>query len=129
MAFLTKEEDTKRIIELDGIQPRSVGGRSVVGVAREAKALNISLEEYHGIIRKHIAAAKLSEPLKSTVLSSIDFNGYYGLGVLVISVPAQKEPSYFNDEMYWRDGDNTKKADSAKLIASIGRRFWSNTIM
>ncbi|GHC56150.1 DUF262 domain-containing protein [Neogemmobacter tilapiae] len=118
-----KPEHTAKIVELDGVQPRNVGGRDVVGVAREAKALGISLEDYHGIIRKHIAASNLSEPLKSQVLSSIDFNAYYGLGLIIISVPAQAELSYYNDEVYWREGDNTKKADTAKLIASIGQRF------
>lgn len=117
------EAHVKKIIELDKINPRMVGGRSVVGVEREARALGISLEDYHSILRKHIEAANLSEPLKSSVLSSIDFNAYYGLGLMVITVPAQTEPSYFNDEIYWRDGDNTKKADAPKLIASIGRRF------
>lgn len=118
-----KAEDVARIVALDKIQPREVGGRSVVGVSREAKALGISLEDYHGILRKHIEASGLSEPLKSSVLSSIDFNDYFGYGMIVITVPPQKEPSYLNDEMFWRDGDNTKKADSPKLIASVGRRF------
>jgi len=118
-----KEDDIKRIVELDKVQPRMVGDRGVVGVAREAKALGISLEDYHGILRKHIGSANLSEPLKSSVLSSIDFNTYFGLGIIVITIPAQKEPSYFNDEVYWRDGDNTRKADTPKLIASIGGRF------
>lgn len=118
-----KEEDVERIAALDKVQPREVGGRSVVGVSREAKAIGISLEDYHGILRKHIGASGLSEPLKSSVLSSIDFNDYFGYGVIVITIPPQKEPSYLNDEVFWRDGDNTKKADSPKLIASIGRRF------
>lgn len=118
-----KPEDVARIVSLDKIQPRDVGGRSVVGVSREARALGISLEDYHGIIRKHIEASGISEPLKSSVLSSIDFNEYYGYGLIIITIPPQKEPSYLNDDMFWRDGDNTKKADSPKLIASIGRRF------
>lgn len=118
-----KEEDKKKIAKLDGIQPREVGGRWVVGVAREARVLGISLEDYHSIFRKHIASANLSEPLKSDVLSSIDYNSYYGLGIIIIGVPTQNEPSYFNDEIYWRDGDNTVKADTPKLISSVSRRF------
>lgn len=118
-----KPDDVDRIVELDGIQPREVGSRSVVGVKREADALGISLEKYHGILRSHIANSGLSEPLKSSILSSIDYNSYFGLGVIVISIPEQSEPSYFNGEIYWRDSDNTRKAETAKQIADISRRF------
>ena len=115
--------DAARVRELDGVQPRSVGTWNVVGIDREARVLGISLENYHQLIRNHFENSNLSEPLKSGVLSSIDYNPYYGLGVLVITVPAQKEPAYVGDEMYWRDGDNTRAAVGAKLIADIGRRF------
>lgn len=118
-----KEADTQRIVTLDNIHPREVGGRSVVGICREARALNISPEEYHSIIRLHIQNSNLSETLKASVLSSIDFNNYYGLGVVIISIPPQKEPSYFNDKIYWRNGDNTQEAQTAKDISDISRRF------
>ncbi len=115
--------DVERIEILDRIQPRMVGDRAVVGINREALALGITLEQYHRLLREHIARSKLSSPLKDSVLSSIDFNSYYGLGVIVISVPEQRELSYFSDEVYWRDGDNTRRADNAKQIAEISRRF------
>lgn len=118
-----KDADVNRIIELDKIFPREVGIWKVVGINREAAALGISLEEYHNIIRNSIEKSFLSNPLKNSVLSSIDFNAYYGLGVIVISIPEQKEPSYVGDDMYWRDGDCTKLAVGAKQIADIGRRF------
>lgn len=117
------QKDAARAQELDGVQPRSVGSWEVVGVDREARALGMSLEQYHNLVRTHFEKSDLSDPLKSNVLSSIDYNPYYGLGVLIISVPAQKEPSYVGDKMFWRDGDNTKAAEGAKLIAEIGRRF------
>ncbi|ESQ83175.1 hypothetical protein AEAC466_15040, partial [Asticcacaulis sp. AC466] len=118
-----KPADVTRIISLDKIQPRTVGDRAVVGIVREAVAMGITLEDYHNKIRTHIANSKLSEPLKSAVLSSIDYNAYYGLGVIVISVPEQKEPSYFKDQIYWRNGDNTELAKTPKQIADISRRF------
>ncbi|WP_229707264.1 AlbA family DNA-binding domain-containing protein [Bombella mellum] len=118
-----KEDDTQRIEKLDKIQPRKVGDRSVVGVHREAKRLNMPFEKYFSKIREHIDASTLSQPLKNSVLSSIDFNDYYGLGIIVISIPPQKEPSYLNDKIYWRNGDHTEEATSAKAIASIIQRF------
>lgn len=118
-----KPNDVERIKEIDHILPREVGGRFVVGVNREAYILNITLEKYHGIIHDYISKSELSEPLKGTILSSIDYNSYYGLGIIVISIPMQKEPSYFKGNIYWRDGDSTKIAEGAKQISDISRRF------
>lgn len=117
------DADANRIVELDGIQGRKVGSWHVVGIDRETAAMGISREQYHTRIQDLFRSSKLSEPLKSAILSSIDYNAYYGLGVMVISVPPQKEPSYVGDEMFWRDGDNTRRATGAKLISDIGRRF------
>ncbi|WP_034993476.1 DUF262 domain-containing protein [Beijerinckia mobilis] len=123
LGVANEEKDAERIVKLDGIRARRVGSWHVVGIDREAKALGISLEAYHNIIRTAFQNSDLSDPLKTNILSSIDYNAYYGLGVIVISILPQKEPSYVGEEMYWRDGDNTKIAKEAKLIAEIGRRF------
>jgi Protein of unknown function DUF262 len=118
-----KEKDAHRVKIIDGVEAKIVGSRFVVGVKRESTALNITLEKYHAIIRESIEKSALSEPLKGAVLSSIDFNAYYGFGVVVIGIPPQREPSFVGNKMYWRDGDSTKLADNAKLISDIGRRF------
>jgi len=118
-----KEADAIKIQELDGIQARKVGGWYVVGIDREAKTLGFSLEKYHSIIRHAFENSKISSPTKEAILSSIDYNPYYGLGIIIISIPPQKEPTYVGDEMYWRDGDNTKLAEGAKQISDVGRRF------
>lgn len=115
--------DAQQVRHLDGVEPRRVSDRFVVGINREAVVLGITLEEYHKMVREFIAKSNLSEALKSCVLSSLDFNSYFGLGVIVIGVPPQKEPSFLGEGMYWRDGDNTRVADTAKLISDIGRRF------
>lgn len=118
-----KAADTERIKALDGIDGRPVGKRVVVGVDREARALGKQLEEYHGLIRDRIKNSPLSEPLKTSVLSNIDYNAFYGLGLIVISVPPQKELSYYGDDVYWREGDTTSLASAPKLIATIAQRF------
>jgi len=118
-----KIKDAERISKLDGVQARKVGIWHVVGIDREAKAQSISLEQYHSIIRQAFEKSELSEPTKAAILSSIDYNAYYGYGVIIISIPSQKEPTYVGDLMYWRDGDNTRLAEGAKQISDIGRRF------
>jgi hypothetical protein len=118
-----KVSDAERVKQLDGITPRLVGKRFVVGVSREAKALKVSLEAYIGLWRDAIKNSKLSSPLKEDVLSHIDFNEYFGLGVITITVPPQKSASSVGDEVYWRQADQTTQASSMKIATQIGSRF------
>lgn len=118
-----KDADATRIAQLDGVTPRKIGKRQVVGVNREAKVLGKTTEEYFTIWRDAVKNSPLSEPLKSDVLSNIDFNSFFGLGVIVLRVPPQKDISYFDGDVYWRDGDQTVKAETPQQIASIAKRF------
>ncbi|WP_204365818.1 AlbA family DNA-binding domain-containing protein, partial [Microbacterium sp. B24] len=119
-----KPADTARVQSLDGVQPRKVGSaRDVVGVLREAVALGESPEHYVARWKTAISQSPLSEPLKTDVLSSLSFNDYYGLGVLVISIPRQRGLSFYGEDVYWRNGDSTMKAEGAKRIADIASRF------
>jgi hypothetical protein len=117
------ESDAARVKMLDGIIPRKVGKRFVVGINREAKLMKLSTEEYFAKWKNAIKASDLSTAVKQSVLSNIDFNAFYGLGVLVITIPPQKELSYINEELYWREGDSTKKAETPKQIAALAQRF------
>ncbi len=118
-----KENDAARAVEIDKITPRIVGKRSVVGVNREAGRLGISLEKYFSIWKDGIRNSKLSEKLRGDVLSKMDFNTYYDLGLIVISVPPQTELSYVGDYVFWREGDSPKLAESAKDVAMLAKRF------
>jgi hypothetical protein len=118
-----KSADTERIIALDGIKPIEVGKRSVVGITREAKAMGMSVEDYVAKWKSAIKASGLSSPLKETVLSCTDFNSYFDLGVLVISIPPQKELSYVAGQVFWREGDSTVLASEPKVIAGLAKRF------
>jgi hypothetical protein len=118
-----KESDAQRIATLDGITPKKVGKKFVVGITREAKVLNISPEAYFGKWKTALKDSALSSPLKEAVLSNMDFNDYYGMGVVVVTIPPQKQLSYVGDNVYWREGDSTSLASTAKVIASIAQRF------
>lgn len=118
-----KDADATRIKKLDGIEPKRVGKRYVVGVAREANILNITLEQYFAKWKEAIKRSKLSAALRDSVLSSIDFNSYFGLGVIIFTVPPQKELSYVGDEVFWRNGDSTEQATVPKQIAALAQRF------
>lgn len=118
-----KDSDAERVLKLDGIRSTKVARRHVVGVAREAKQLGITVEAYYAKWKRYISDSDLSESLKMSVLSSIDYNTYFGLGVIVITIKPQNDISYYNGEVYWRDGDETKKAEDARQVAAIAKRF------
>ncbi|MET8654118.1 GmrSD restriction endonuclease domain-containing protein [Nocardia aurea] len=118
-----KKEDADKIRVKDKIEPRPVGRRFVVGVKREADRLKELPEVYFSRWKNAIRNSELSENLKAGVLSNMDYNDYFGLGVIVIRVPAQTELSYVGDDVFWREGDSTLKADSARTIAMLAKRF------
>jgi hypothetical protein len=118
-----KDADTKRIKQLDNVEPRRISKRDIVGVNREAKAVGCTVEEYYTKIKDRIKNSPISEPLRSHVLSSIDYNSFYGYGLVIITVVAQAELSFYADDVYWREGDATVKAENQKQVALLAKRF------
>lgn len=100
-----------------------MGKRWVVGVSREARRLKISTEQYYARWKDGIRHSALSSALRDSVLSSMDFNSFYGLGLIVIVIPQQKELSYVGEDVFWRDGDATSLATNSKQIVALGKRF------
>lgn len=117
-----KDADATRVETLYGVKPRRVGRRKVVGVRREAEALGESVEAYVQRIRDSILNSDLSEPLKGHLLSSVTFNDYYGMGVVVIRVPAQADVSNVGDHVFVRQVDQTVEATGLQLL-NIQKRF------
>lgn len=123
-----KENDANRVRELDKIEPIKVGNRFIVGVAREARVLKISLEQYVAKWRDAIKFSHLSEPIKTSVLSHIDFHSFYGLGVIIITITPQNELSYVKNVVYWRNGDSTEQVtmENPKMLIDLSKRFISS---
>lgn len=117
-----QEQHANLVSQLDRIEPIKIGSRYVVGVKREAAKMGISLEDYFSKWATAIRNSDLSEPLKSQVLSTMDFNDFYGLGLLIITIPPQQNISSVGDNVYWRDADNTKLANGIQ-VARIAQRF------
>jgi hypothetical protein len=118
-----KKADAERIKKIDGVEPKKIGRRFVVGVNREAKRLNITVEKYFSKWKNGIKNFQLSASVRDDVLSNMDFNSFYGLGLIIITVPTQAAVSYVGEELYWRNGDSTELATAAKQIATIAGRF------
>jgi hypothetical protein len=62
-----KDADAKRVKQLDGVEPKKVGKRFVVGVAREAKVLGLTVEDYYGRWKDAVKNSKLSPALRDSV--------------------------------------------------------------
>ncbi|MFJ5637997.1 DUF262 domain-containing protein [Streptomyces goshikiensis] len=121
-----KEADAERVRSLDSIVPRRVcEGRFAVGVRREAEALGETQERYFARWKGAIRASGLPQGLKDSVLSSIAYSDYFGLGVIVIRVPEQTEVSLLSGKIYIREGDETIEVDSSDMARAleVGKRF------
>ncbi|MDO5357451.1 MAG: putative DNA binding domain-containing protein [Conchiformibius sp.] len=130
------ESDAKRIEELDEIQSRAVRSKKVVGIDREARALSTAyksreryLEEYMNLWKNQIQNSDLSKELKISVLSSLKYLPYYGLGLIVIDIPKQSNYSCVGDKIYFRCVDSTSKigdvvvAATHEEIAGVVKKF------
>lgn len=118
-----KEADANRIALLDKMVPIKIGTHFVVGIDREAKLLKLSIEDYCRKVVRFIRKSGLSETLITSILSNIDIVDYHTLSVIRIKIPSQKEMSYYNEEVYVREYNDTIKIQSAKVIMSISKRF------
>lgn len=122
LGIADKVADAERVEKLDGVKKHIIGSRYVVGVHRELKILKKNPEDYIRMWSDEIRKSKLSEPLKSQVLSSLDWNDFYGKGLFIITIPEQNDISDVDDVFYWRDADNTREA-KGKQISTITKRF------
>lgn len=122
-----KETDTARILELDkvaGVKPAGCAN-SVVGVEREALLLGLKLEDYANRILDMVRKSSLSEPLKTSVISTFDSVKYRSMTVLRFAIKGQKDVSTLGNKVFWRNGASTVEADSVKTL-SLSKLFSSN---
>lgn len=115
--------DRDRIIALDGVQALGVGARYVVGVDRELEHLGLDLEQYKRRVVNHFSKSKLSEPLRTAVLGTIDCIDYRGHSVLCIWIPAQKDVSDVGDIVFTRHGSSTVKVEGFRASQAVASRF------
>ena len=117
-----KESDAERIEDLDGIDPKVINQRYIVGIDRELVLLKGSLDDYVNKLMGKISKSDLSEPLKSQVLSQIDVIEYKGMTVIRLRVPKQKEMAFIGSSSFIRENSKTVELDGRKLV-SISKLF------
>jgi hypothetical protein len=113
-----KAADAQRVHELDQIEPIKFDHVEIVGVEREAKKLGIAIDKYMRIIKDGVSQSKLTDPLKTNVLTSLDTVSYKGLQVVRIRVPRQTQLAFLGDDCFLRVGSSTLKATGPQIAAA-----------
>lgn len=113
-----KKADADRIQSLDGVEYKTINNRYIVGIDREIGLNGGDHDKYINHILSHIEKSKLSDPLKSQILTQLDVIDYKGLTVLRLRIPRQKELSFVDTESYTRENSKTIKLEGPKLIAA-----------
>ena len=104
-----KEEDTKRIEKLDGINAERVNNFGIVGLEREAIILKKDLEKYQNYILEKIEKSKINEKLKAHLKSNMTFTNFNGKHILMLEMECIDGPSLYDNELYIRKGPNLHK--------------------
>jgi hypothetical protein len=65
-----------------------------------------------------ISKSKLTDPLKTNVLTSVDTVSYKGLQVVRIRVPRQTQLAFLGDDCFLRVGSSTFKATGPQIAAA-----------
>lgn len=112
-----KKPDADRIRQLDQITPIEITSRFVVGINRELKYFNKSIDNYIDFFLSNIQKSQLTEPLKSQALSQIDVVDYKGLTVIRLRIPKQNEISFVGNDCFVRENSKTIKVEGPKLLA------------
>jgi Protein of unknown function DUF262/Putative DNA-binding domain len=117
-----KPADAERVRGLYRLEPVKFDHVEIVGIGREAKQLGLQIDKYMRLIEDGISQSKLSDPLKTNVITSFDLITYKGLEVVRIRIPRQAQLTFLGDDCFIRVGSSTRKATGPQ-IAAISNLF------
>lgn len=119
-----KEKDTKHIEELDKICAPRFFPFGIVGIDREAKIQGITLDQYILNISRKIRESKLPEWLKTSINTALTPISYNDHTVLMIEIQAGKEPVWYDNKLYIRDGHEKQPQElSGEKISAVYSLF------
>ena len=119
-----KEQDTKRIEQLDKITSPRFFSFGIVGLEREAHLKGTSLDDYILFLSRNIRDSKLPEWLKTVVNTNLTPITYMDHTVLMIEAKAGDKPAWYGDKLYIRDGHEKKPQEvSGEQIAAVYNLF------
>jgi Protein of unknown function DUF262/Putative DNA-binding domain len=113
-----KAADALRVRELDQVEPIKFDHVEIVGIEREAKKRGVAIDKYMRLIEDAISQSKLTDPLKTNVLTSLDTVSYKGLQIVRIRVPRQTQLAFLGDDCFLRVGSSTLRATGPQIAAA-----------
>lgn len=118
------EKDTKQIEKLDKICAPTFFPFAIVGIEREARIQDITLDQYILQISRKIRESKLPEWLKTSINTSLTPITYHDHTVLMIEIKAGKEPVWYENKLYIRDGHEKQPQQlSGEKISAVYSLF------
>ncbi|MBH8551010.1 DUF262 domain-containing protein [Nostocaceae cyanobacterium CENA357] len=119
-----KEKDTELIEALDQISAPRFFPFGIVGIEREAKIQSITPDQYILNISRKIRDSKLPEWLKTCVNTALTPITYHNHTVLMIEIQAGKEPVWYENKLYIRDGHEKQPQElSGEKISAVYNLF------
>ena len=112
-----KTSDTRRIEELDNINAIEINGFGIVGIEREAKILQKSLEDYLKFINEKINDSGLPDKLKLYLKSHMQYVKVHGKTLLILEAKSINGISLYKNlktqelELYIRKGPQKYKVN------------------
>ncbi len=100
-----------------------IDDKYIVGIEREVKANNISLDDYLNILLTEIKNSKMSEPLKTQICANFDVITYKNYTVIRIRIPKQKQISLIDNKVYARKGNSTEEIAGLSEILALQNLF------
>ncbi len=116
-----RKEHADKIKKIDSITPKKVNGFYVVGVDREARLKEKTVEEYVDLFVSQFKKVDFSDHLKTSILKNIDTINYEGFSVIRLKIEPQIKVSYVENQCFIREHSHTKPVNGPHLEAIIAR--------
>lgn len=114
------------IREVDGVNPVEFQGSHIVGLDREAAALNLSIQQYlDKIVRKIRTLPDVSDEYRSAIVRGFSVGNYHGHSYAILRAPRVSDPVEFDGQMYVRSFSDVNPVRNGNL-RDLYREFYSS---
>ncbi|MFJ6211668.1 DUF262 domain-containing protein [Lysinibacillus sp. NPDC092081] len=117
------EADAKRSKTIYGQDYLEAHGKFIVGIEREITRMNWDYDQYTKVFMDKIRNSEIEDQLKTQLLTQIDIVDYYGYSIIRIRVPKQNKLTFFGDNIYVRNNNDTQLITNHKEILALSESF------
>lgn len=117
------QEDAIRSQEIYGKEYIEYFGKYILGIDRELSKADIKSDQYLKVLMDRIKKSPMDTNLRTQILTQIDVVVYQGLSVIRIRIPRQRELTFWNEEVYVRNNNDTTRLTNPKEILALSHNF------